>query len=60
MSEGHELLGGCVSRAEAEAAVDEGRWGGLSAVWAGRALPREIRGGLAVVRRPEGQQVQPR
>lgn len=40
--------------------MDEGRWGGLSAVWAGRALPGEIRGGLVVVRRPEGQQVQPR
>lgn len=60
MSEGHELIGGCVSRAEVEAAVDEGRWGGLSAVWAGRVLPGEIRGGLVVVRRPEGQQVQPR
>ena len=28
MSESHELIGGCVSRAEAEAAVDAGKWGG--------------------------------
>ena len=60
MSESHELIGGCVSRAEAEAAVDAGKWEGLSEVWAGQALPREIRGGLSVMTRPEGQQVQPR
>lgn len=38
----------------------KGGRGGLSAVWAGQAFPGEIRGGLAVVRWPEGQQVQPR